>query len=141
MEENVAVISDESRKIINMNVDSLKIDISSLENSNQMGKAIHSYGRNAEKVESSKRLLAIIKSQEESTIDMNKLKQSLNVMKFHVKKLEMKEDSFGVCEKLHLFPELRAEDCQKIRNQPEVITRINTEGVCSLTTISHREED
>ena len=152
MEENVAVISDESRKIINMNVDSLKIDISSLENSNQMGKAIHSYGRNAEKVESSKRLLAIIKSQEESTIDMNKLKQSLNVMKFHVKKLEMKEDSFGVCEKLHLFPELRAEDChpqkkmvapsvKKIRNQPEVITRINTEGVFSLTTISHREED
>ena len=141
IEENVAVISDESRKIINMNVDSLKIDISSLENSNQMGKAIHSYGRNAEKVESSKRLLAIIKSQEESTIDMKKLKQSLNVMKFHVKKLEMKENSFGVCEKLHLFPELRAEDCQKIRNQPEVITRINTEGVCSLTTISHREED
>ena len=111
MEENVAVISDESRKIINMNVDSLKLDISSLENSNQMGKAIHSYGRNAEKVESSKRLLAIIKSQEESAIDMNKLKQSLNVMKFHVKELEMKEDSFGVCEKLPLFPELRTEEC------------------------------
>ena len=152
IEENVAVISNESRKIINMNVDSLKLDISSLENSNQMGKAIHSYGINAEKVESSKRLLAIIKSQEESAIDMNKLKQSLNVMKFHVKELEMKEDSFGVCEKLHLFPELRAQDCdpqrqrvapsvKKIRNQPEVTTRINTDFAYSLTTISHREED
>ena len=152
IEENVAVISDESRKIININEDSLKIDISSLENSNQMGKAIHSYGRNAEKVESSKRLLAIIKSQEESAIDMNNLKQSLNVMKFHVKKLEMKEDSCGVCEKLPLYPELRAEDChpqrqrvapsvKKIRNQPEVITRINTDSAYSLTTISHREED
>ena len=151
IEENVAVISNESRKIINMNVDSLKLDISSLENSNQIGKAIHSYGRNAEKVESSKRLLAIIKSQEESALDMNKLKQSLNVMKFHVKELEMKEDSFGVCEKLPLFPELRAEDChpqrqrvaptvKKIRNQPEVITRINTDYAYSLTTISHREE-
>ena len=148
MEENVAVISDESRKIINMNVDSLQIDISSLENSNQMGKAIHSYGRNAEKLESSKRLLAIIKSQEESALDMNKLKQSLNVMKFNVKELEMKEDSFGVCEKLPLFPELLAKDCHpqrqrvasslmKIRNQPEVITCINTANVGSLTTISH----
>ena len=83
---------------------------------------------------------------------MNKLKQSLNVMKFHVKELEMREDSFGVCEKLHLFPELRAEDChpqrqrvtpsvKKIRNQPVVITRINTDKTYSLTTISHREED
>ena len=152
IEENVAVISNESRKIINMNLDSLKLEISSLENSNQMGKAIHSYGRNAEKVESSKRLLAIIKSQEESALDMNKLKQSLNVMKFHVKELEMKEDSFGVCEKLHLFPELRAEDChpqrqrvapsvKKIRNQPEVITRISAEFAFSLTTISHDEID
>ena len=152
MEENVAVISDESRKIINLNVDSLKIDISSLENSTQMGNAIHSYGRNVEKVESSKRLLAIIKSQEESALDMNKLKQSLHVIKFHVKELEMKEDSFGVCEKLPLFPELRAEDChpqrqrvapsvKKIRNQPEVIMRINTAFAYSLTTISHREGD
>ena len=150
MEENVAVISDESRKIINMKVDSLKIDISSLENSNQMGKAIHSYGRNAEKVESSKRLQAIIKSQEESALDINKLKQSLNVMKFHVKELEMREDSFGVCEKLPLFPELRAEDCdpqrqrvapslKKIRNQPEVIALINTEGAWSLTTLNYGE--
>ena len=150
MEENVAVISDESRQIINMNVDSLKLEISSLENTNQMGKAIHSYGRNAEKVESSKRLQAIIKSQKESALNMNKLKQSLNVIKFNVKELEMKEDSFGVCEKLPLFPELRAEDCdpqrqrvapsvKKIRNQPEVITRINTEGVYSLTTLNYGE--
>ena len=152
IEENVAVISNESRKIINMNVDSLKLEISSLENSNQMGKAIHSFGRNAEKVESSKRLLAIIKSQEESALNMSKLKQSLNVMKFYVKELEMKEDSFGVCEKLPLFLELRAEDChpqrqrmapsvKKIRNQPEVTTHINTDLAYSLTTISHKEED
>ena len=148
IEENVAVISNESRKIINMNVDSLKLDISSLENLTQMGKAIHSYGRNVEKVESSKRLLAIIKSQEESALNMNKLKQSLNVMKFNVKELEMKEDmySFGVCEKLHLLPELRAGNCdpqrqrvapslKKIRNQPEVTTRINTDSAYSLTTL------
>ena len=152
IEENVAVISNESHKIINVNVDSLKLEISSLENSNQMGKAIHNYGRNAEKVESSTRLLAIIKSQEESALNMNKLKQSLNVMKFHVKELEMREDSFGVCEKLPLFPKLRAEDChpqrqrmapsvKKIRNQPEVTTRINTDLAYSLTTISHKEED
>ena len=147
IEENVAVISNESRKIIDMSIHSLKLDISSLENSNQMGKAIHRYGRNAEKVESSKRLLAIIKSQEESAIDMNKLKKSLNVMKFHVKELEMKEDSFGLSEKLHLFPEFRAQDCdpqrqrvapslKKIRNQPELIARFHTEQAWSVTTIN-----
>ena len=147
IEENVAVISNESRKIIDMSINSLKLDISSLENSNQMGKAIHRYGRNAEKVESSKRLLAIIKSQEESAIDMNKLKKSLNVMKFHVKELEIKEDSFGVSEKLPLFPELRAQDCdpqrqmvapslKKIRNQPELIARFHNEQQSSVTTIS-----
>ena len=147
IEENVAVISNESRKIIDMSINSLKLDISSLENSNQMGKAIHRYGRNAEKVESSKRFLAIIKSQEESAVDMNKLKQSLNVMKFHVKELEMKEDSFGLSENLPLFPELRAQDCdpkrqmvapslKKMRNQPELIARFHTARAWSVTTIS-----
>ena len=147
IEENVAVISSESRKILDMNINILKLDVSSLENSYQMGKAIHRYGRNAEKVESSKRLLAIIKSQEESAIDMNKLKKSLNVMKFHVKELEMKEDSFGLSENLPLFPVFRAQDCdpqrqmvapslKKIRNQPELIARFHTALAWSVTTIN-----
>ena len=59
----------------------------------------------------------------------------------------MKEDSFGLSEKLPLFPEFRAQDCdpqrqrvapslKKIRNQPELIARFHTEQAWSVTTIS-----
>ena len=147
IEENVGFISYLSRDIVDMNINSLKLDISSLENSYQMGKAIHRYGRNAEKVESSKRLLAIIKSHEKSAVDMDKLKMSLSVMKFHAKEFEkMNEYSFGVCVDLPLFPELRAycdpqrqrvaPSLKKIRNQPELIARFHTERALSAMPIS-----
>ena len=143
IEKKAVDISTESHKIINLNLDSLKSDILSLENSNQIGKAVHNYGRKAEIVESSKRLLGIIKSQEECDLNMDQIKRSLHILKFEVNKLELRKDLFGNGEKRCLFPDLQtdtgddarlcgpvqqivAPSVRKMTSQPNVITRINT---------------
>ena len=141
----------ESQKIINVNLDCIKSDISSLKSSNQIGDAVHSYGRNAEIVDLSKRLLKIIKSQEECVLNINQIKRSLHILNLRVNKFEMREGLFGVCEKRRLFPDLQtatnedtrvcgpvqhsvAPSVRKIKSVPNLITRLkNKSDVRSLT--------
>ena len=160
IEKKADEISTESRKIIILNLESLKSDISSLENSNQIGKAVHNYGRKAEIVESSKRLLEIIKSQEECDLNMDQIKRSLHILKFKVNNLEIREDLFGVSEKRRLFPDLQtatgddarlcgpmmqsvAPSMGKIRIFPQFMGWINTEQrrVRSVTVTSRVKAD
>ena len=142
IEKKAGEISGESCKIIDMNLDSLHIDLASLLTSNQMGDAVRSYGRKAEIVETTKRLKDIISSQGEATIDIDDIKKSLSIMTF--KANEMKtficQERFGLCEKSPLFPDLhnRADEAvseparervtpsvSKIRKQPELIKRVD----------------
>ena len=143
IEKNDGEISGESCKIIDMNLDSLHVDLASLLTSTQMGDAVRSYGRKAEIVETTKRLKDIIRSQEEATIDIDDIKKSLSIMSF--KANEMKtficQERFGLCEKSPLFPDLhnRADEAvgeparerltpsvSKMRKQLELIKCVDT---------------
>ena len=153
IEKKAGEISGESCKIIDMNLDSLHIDLASLLTSNHMGDAVRSYGRKAEIVETTKRLKDIISSQEEATIDIDDIKKSLSIMTF--KANEMKtficQERFGLCEKSPIFPDLhnRADEAvseparerltpsvSKIRKQPELIQRVDVKNCNDVTAAS-----
>ena len=153
IEKKAGEISGESCKIIDMNLDSLHIDLASLLTSNHMGDAVRSYGRKAEIVETTKRLKDIISSQEEATIDIDDIKKSLSIMTF--KANEMKtficQERFGLCEKSPIFPDLhnRADEAvseparerltpsvSKIRKQPELIKCVDVENCYDVTAAS-----
>ena len=153
IEKKAGEISGESCKIIDMNLDSLHIDLASLLTSTQMGDAARSYGRKAEIVETTKRLKDIISSQEEATIDIDDIKKSLSIMTF--KANEMKtficQERFGLSEKSPLFPDLhnRADEAvseparerltpsvSKIRKQPELIKRVDVQICWDVTAAS-----
>ena len=153
IEKKDGEISGESCKIIDMNLDSLHIDLASLLTSNHMGDAVRSYGRKAEIVETTKRLKDIISSQEEATIDIDDIKKSLSIMTF--KANEMKtficQERFGLCEKSPIFPDLhnRADEAvseparerltpsvSKIRMQPELIKRVDVQKCWDVTAAS-----
>ena len=75
IEKKAGEISGESFKIIDVNLDSLHVDLASLLTSTQKGNAVRSYGRKAEIVETTKRLNDILSSQEEATIDIDDIKK------------------------------------------------------------------
>ena len=152
IEKKAGEISGESCKIIDMNLDSLHVDIASLLTSTQMGDAVRSYGRKAKIVETTKRLKDIISSQE-ATIDIDDIKKSLSIMTF--KSNEVKtficQERFGLCEKSPLFPDLhnRADEAvseparervtpsvSKIRKQPELIKRVDVQKCWNVTAAS-----
>ena len=84
MEKKADDVSDESQKIININLNSVMSDISSLKESNQIAQAASNYDRKAEIIESSKRVLKIIQSQKYSVIDLHHIKRSLHTIKYDV---------------------------------------------------------
>ena len=123
-------------------------DISSLKDSNQIAQDVSNYGRKAEIIESSKRLLKVIKSQKDSVIDLHHIKSSLHTIKYGVNNIKL----FGVCEKTALFPDLRNKmgaepvvcgpkeqkvtpSLGKILKQRELKTRFNTELPINSVTI------
>ena len=153
IEKKAGEISGESCKIIDMNLDSLHVDIASLLTSTQMGDAVRSYGRKAEIVETTKRLKDIISSQEEATIDIDDIKKSLSIMTFKANEMEtfLCLERFGLCEKSPLFPDLHkrsdavvceperqrvAPPVSKIRKQPELIKCVDVNNFWDVTAAS-----
>ena len=153
IEKKAGEISGESCKIIDMNLDSLHVDIASLLTSTQMGDAVRSYGRKAEIVETTKRLKDIISSQEEATIDIDDIKKSLSIMTFRANEMEtfLCLERFGLCEKSPLFPDLHkrsdavvceperqrvAPPVSKIRKQPELLKCVDVKNCCDVTAAS-----
>ena len=138
IEKKAGEISGESCKIVDMNLDSLHVDLASLQTSTQMGDAVRSYGRKAEIVETTKRLKDIIRSHEEAAIEIDDIKESLSIMTFRANEMEtfLCLERFGLCEKSPLFPDLHkrshiavsepakqrvAPPVSKIRKQPDLI--------------------
>ena len=153
IEKKAGEISGESCKIIDMNLDSLHVDIASLLTSTQMGDAVRIYGRKAEIVETTKRLKDIISSQEEAAIDIDNIKKYLSIMTFKANEIKtfICQERFGLCEKSPLFPDLhnRADEAvreparerptpsvSKIRKQPVVIKRVDVENYQDVTAAS-----
>ena len=153
IEKKAGEISGESCKIIDMNLDSLHVDIASLLTSTQMGDAVRSYGRKAEIVETTKRLKDIISSQEEATIDRDDIKKSLSIMTFKANEMEtfLCLERFGLCEKSPLFPDLHkrsdavvseperqrvAPPVSEIRKQPELIKCVDVDNCHDVTAAS-----
>ena len=157
IEKNANGISNESQKKISVNINSIMSDISSLKVSNQIAHDVSHYGRKAEIIESTKRLLKVIKSQKDSAIDLHRIKSSLHTIKYEVNKIELR-DLCGVCEKTALFPDLRNDmgadalvcgpqeqkvmpSLGKILKQSELKTRFNTElPIRSVTTLQNGNE-
>ena len=146
-------ISGESCKIVDMNLVSLHVDLASLQTSTQMGNAVRSFGRKAEKVETTKRLKDIIRSHEEAAIDIDDIKESLRIVTFKANEMEtfLCLERFGVCEKSPLFPDLHkrsdavvceparqrvAPPVSKIRKQPELIKCVDVDNCWNLTAAS-----
>ena len=140
IEKKAGEISTESCKIVDMNLDSLHVDLASLQTSTQMGDAVRSFGRKAEIVETTKRLKDIIRSHEEAAIDIDDIKESLNIVTFKANEMEtfLCQERFGLCEKSALFPDLHkrsdvavsepagqsvAPPVREIRKQPKLINR------------------
>ena len=119
-EKKAVEISRKSRKTIDVDLNTLKADVSILQTSNKIGKAVQSFGRAAETIETSQRLSDLLKSQEDSkVIDIDTMKRSLFFMQFKANELAMAGGGsiFGFCEKQPLFPDLITEtqdndDCQ-----------------------------
>ena len=136
IEKKAGEICGEACKIIDMNLDTLYVDLASLQTCSQMGDAVRSFGRKAEIVETTKRLKDIIRSQVEAAIDIDDIKKSLSIMTFKANEMEsfICQERFGLCEKSPLFPDLHkrsdaavseparqrvAPPVSKIREQPE----------------------
>ena len=153
IEKKAGEICGESCKIVDMNLDSLHVDLASLQTSTQMGDAVRGFGRKAEIVETTKRLKDIIRSHEEAAIDIHHIKKSLSIMTFKANELEsfICQERFGLCEKSPLFPDLHkrsdaavseparqrvAPPVSKIRKQPELIECVDVDKCWDVTAAS-----
>ena len=153
IEKKAGEICGESCKIVDMNLDSLHVDLASLQTSTQMGDAVRSFGRKAEIVETTKRLKDIIRSHEEAAIEIDDIKESLSIVTFKAKEMEtfICQEMFGLCEKSPLFPDLHkrsdaavseparqsvAPPVSKIRKQPELIKCVDGKEFMDVTAAS-----
>ena len=153
IEKKAGEISGESCKIVDMNLDSLHVDLASLQTSTYMGNAVHSFGRKAEIVETTKRLKDIIRSHEEAAIDTDDIKDSLSIVTFKANEMEtfICQERFGLCEKSPLFPDFHkrsdaavseparqsvAPPVSKIRKQPELIKCVDGKNFWDVTAAS-----